>query len=286
MEGIEATATDSPPTASTSAPLVDNDYEYPIVPTFGDWRFPHGRLPPEWTQQHANPPPIKTRRKRCFVTNLWMGVQPSPLIPREEDKWFLNNGMLKYCPSRNEDDYLEYRDCEYKIQAFVPPLLANIQLLFDERQFAVVPKSSAGSLSSAPPPSTPTEPRPHAFVVHVLESFPEAEEFAGLYHNVSIQPRPSPKFLFARFAWALFDRAVSHAYRGPRKLAILEKGKVSVEWMDRAQYERRLENRGEDLDGSMKRRRGPDDEDDKDSDVDMTYDQDASKERCKRVRVY
>lgn len=77
---------------------------YPILPSFRDWYFPHGRLPLEWTSPTMLPPSSApetnprshTRIRRCYLTDLRMGSNCSRLIPSTQSDWVSINGMADY----------------------------------------------------------------------------------------------------------------------------------------------------------------------------------------------
>jgi len=64
-------------------------------------------------------------------------------------------------------------------------LRSDLHTAFDDRKFVLYPKADDG------------------YVVHMLEPTPDIGQ---LYHNVKTHPllQCNPRFLYARFAWALF----------------------------------------------------------------------------------
>ncbi|KAI1175098.1 hypothetical protein F4777DRAFT_551900 [Nemania sp. FL0916] len=207
--------TASPGETSTAQP-------YPIVPTFADWQFPHGKLPTEWRLPHAAPsqyqdvyPPmfgqIFRTTDRCYLTDYRMGIKIGHLVPKREKDWFVSNGMARYIPGRNTNPHDGLGN--------LVTLQATFYRLFKQGRFIMVPKPS--SKVPGPEPSralspTPTAPaRPHALTIHVLTGDNESKEFADLYQNSAIQTKHamnmSRELLFARFAWALFP-LVQHSF--------------------------------------------------------------------------
>lgn len=104
-----------PPPWRVARPPPAAEYEpYPIVPTFRDWPFPHHRLPAEWSlldgpsrndassssDPPTSPPP---RSRRCYLTDLRMGVKRCNLIPSSRIEWFRINGMAEYAASVTGD---------------------------------------------------------------------------------------------------------------------------------------------------------------------------------------
>ncbi|KAI1130865.1 hypothetical protein F5Y10DRAFT_262806 [Nemania abortiva] len=250
--------------ASTSA-----DEPYPIVPSFGDWIFPHNNLPSEWKlphhppgQRHISPASASQALIHCYLTDFQMGIDRCHLIPAEESDWFNINGMGDY--SGNSSSTSSIDD-----QPNIAILRADLRQLFDRRQFVIVPKPSTpvpnlGLTSSTP--STPTaESRSHALVVHVLNNS-EAGEFPDLYQNASIRTEYadnlSREFLFARFAWVLFPllRRFLEPTSSPRRLAVIVEDKdpthlphTEAKWMDNLQLIQHLHERGESCTESRKR---------------------------------
>ncbi|KAI1124951.1 hypothetical protein F5Y10DRAFT_19143 [Nemania abortiva] len=250
-------------TCSPSPAPGDKCYRYPIVPSFQDWQFPHGKLPYEWQQPHnpPNPPPPTDQvANRCFLTDLQIGVEECHVIPSAQQKWFIQNQMRRYC----------HTSAGMKIddKANMLSLMAHFRVAFDNHLFIIIPKPSAGSPSSSlslsttiAEPTSRAEPRPYAFATHFLSNIPEACDFANLYHNVSIQTKYintlSREFLFARFAWALFSCLRGFLLESTvcRHLVVSEGNKVTNKWMNSQQYKKHLALRGESVPTS-KRRRG------------------------------
>lgn len=93
-------------------PAVPMEHEpYPIVPSFGDWRFPHRELPTEWmaphtlpAQPHMHQPTQAPRLHHCYLTGLRMGVNKCYLVPAHQSDWFSVNGMAEYGPKGISDE--------------------------------------------------------------------------------------------------------------------------------------------------------------------------------------
>ncbi|GME32278.1 hypothetical protein MMC29_000718 [Neofusicoccum parvum] len=153
--------------------------QYPVVPSFREWRFPHDELPAVWQAAaaacEARVAPVRAasdlstalalRDGSCRMSGCEETCRVAHLVPRQEEAWFDANAML---------------------------LRADLHLTFDQMQFVFVPKPL--------PPGEPWCP----FVVHLLD--PLARELCRLYHNVPLQAPlgVTPEYLFARFAWAVF----------------------------------------------------------------------------------
>lgn len=174
---------------------------YPIVPSFGDWQFPHNHLPAEWKQRHPAPQPTpmsssshrNTQSNQCWITGYHMGVNECHVVPKNQDVWWADNNMRQYTVDT---------DGVSRDTANIALLRADIHQMLDGHKFAIVPKPSFL------PSSGSSQSSSFAFAAHVLKSDYEAREFCLLYHNVAIPQdaidRLSPEFLFARFAWDIF----------------------------------------------------------------------------------
>ncbi|KAI0876758.1 hypothetical protein GGS24DRAFT_498566 [Hypoxylon argillaceum] len=236
---------------------------YEIVPSFGDWQFPHSKLPLEWklphtlpSQQDINPLPMVPETTRCYLTDFRMGINKCHLIPSEKSDWFGINGMAGYAssPTSTIND-----------ESNLAILRADFHQLFDRRRFAIVPKPSTTLPNRDSLLSTlPTKPQPNALVIHVLEDGKENGEFPDLYQNASIQPKYvgklSREFLFARFAWALFPLLRPFLQSStPRYLTVRVKDKdhdsmlpdfshPNAVWMNGTEFMRHLDQRNGETD--------------------------------------
>ncbi|KAI0103812.1 hypothetical protein GGR51DRAFT_242287 [Nemania sp. FL0031] len=260
----------APTSTSTPTPRGDNDYEFPIVPSFRDWKFPHGKLPAEWVQLYnpTNQPPLIYQTNRCLLTDCELIVEQCHIIPRAKQDWFQQNDMQRYCPITSGP---KIDDPSNTI-----PFMVHIHRALDNNLFVIIPKPSASSPSLDPPVSSTTaaEPRPHTFAVHVISGAPEACEFAYLYHNRSIQPKfiakLQPEFLFARFAHALFPylRYFLFELTCPRHLTVIEKNEPIEKWMSSLQYTEYQIDREQSFCGYKRRRSAPSDQDEELNDED------------------
>ncbi|KAI0870140.1 hypothetical protein GGS24DRAFT_123424 [Hypoxylon argillaceum] len=271
----------TPATRSPSSTPTDK-YKYPIVPSFTDWPFPHGKLPREWQQPHEPPDQQETDQvtDRCFLTDIKIGLEKAHLIPSSQLRWFNRNEMGKYCAISTTNDI---NDPSNKML-----LMANLHWAFDRPLFVIVPKLSAGFSSSGSPlisTALPTSNKlqPYAFVTHVMSTIPEALDFTTLYHNRALQPKYfnllKREFLFARFAWALFPylQKFVQASTARLELVIVEEDNYVSQSITGKQFAKLRETRGESINGSRKRRDlgNQDNEDNVDED-------DAYEERWRR----
>ncbi|KAI1153835.1 hypothetical protein F4825DRAFT_237023 [Nemania diffusa] len=211
----------------TSTPQDDEFYQYPIVPSFWDWSFPHGKLPAEWLQQHNPPTQLQSTDNeeeqdeeevdRCYLANLRIGVEKAHLVPTAHNIWMNQNEMDRYCDEPTSFPVDSKRN--------IISLMTNLHTVFDSGAFVIVPKPWVSSRNSGPPsasttnsqsdtngqssvdsqpiinltpksnpiltanPASTAEPQLYAFAVHVLSFHPDAKDFAKLYHNLTIQPK-------------------------------------------------------------------------------------------------
>ncbi|RSL45308.1 hypothetical protein CEP51_016103 [Fusarium floridanum] len=156
--------------------FVEGDDEYPVVPSFRDWQFPHDRLPSFWPLRAAE---SLSTSNRCPVTNASYALTEAHIIPKEESEWFLINGMHRYGNGRYDIDD----------PSNIVTLRSDVHICLDRRVFAFVPK--------------PDKHQVQEFVLHVLD--PRYADFAASYQNrtVHLSDVVSQEYLFARFAWAV-----------------------------------------------------------------------------------
>jgi hypothetical protein len=211
--------------------------QYPVVPSFDDWEFPHGRLPVSWPE--TIPPaderrrwpetiPPADERRRCGVTNFSYPLEEAHLIPRKETNWFLRNDMGRYnftgaFPLINDP-------------ANLLPLKTDTHDIFDDRQFVIIPKAAgAGAAgvgaSVAVGVGTGAEGStgagidahlPLPFVTHMLGR--DSAEFWPTHHNIlvrSLHTHASP-YLFARFAWAILFHVKRFILSGAGRVIVLQ----------------------------------------------------------------
>jgi len=170
--------------------------EYPIVPSFQDWQFPHHRIPDSWTDTLGSD---DRTTSRCGITNVSYAIKRAHLIPKEEEDWFANNGMVRYGAEKNIDD-----------EANILPLRKDLHKCFDDKWFAFVPDIvETGSEEAASP------------YVSCILSMPAAQLWPT-YHNIIVRhlhPRSRPP-LFARFAWAVLLKVKPFVTSGPARKVI------------------------------------------------------------------
>ncbi|KAF8514801.1 hypothetical protein BDD12DRAFT_116191 [Trichophaea hybrida] len=194
---------------------------YPVCPDFRSWAFPHQHFPTLEPWNHSNVPldeeireynvapsaasaSVKSRDKRCKISDYADALESAHLIPREESIWYKSNRMGQYAdnpvsttnPTTDVANLIALRD--------------DLHSIFDQRFFVLVPKGSA-------------------FHVHFLVL---TKDLGPIYHNREVRGLTSvvsPEFIFARFAWAIFRYdpgfATSHT-------AITVWNEVTEEWQE------------------------------------------------------
>jgi len=166
---------------------------YPIVPSFSQWAFPHAKLPSEWEftpSSSSNPPPTSSRSNTTTALAIRYGglcrmsfhseaCEKAHLCPVSENDWFHSQKMQNYIEDPGKTGDMAVYDVNNMI-----PLRADLHKSFDDRKFVFVPKD-------------------RELVVHML--WPSSE-LSLLYQNSRLHPMNSVprEYLFTRFAWALF----------------------------------------------------------------------------------
>lgn len=109
------------------------------------------------------------------MTSHVTGSQAARVCPRDEKRWFMDNGM---------DIYVRHG---INAGPNLLALRADIRLSFDKGHFVFAPKGDIG------------------LVIHFLAPL---EDLIPLYNNQKLPPTPhlSGQMLFVRFAWAIFKR--------------------------------------------------------------------------------
>ncbi|EEH04343.1 conserved hypothetical protein [Histoplasma capsulatum G186AR] len=164
----------------------DPGFEYPIVPSFLDWRFPHDHIPDVWLAAHTHVAPQNDAGVgQCGISGISLSVDTAHLVPREADEWYAMNAIYLYSDASPGD----INNLANTVQ-----LASHIHRSFDDRLMVIVPELSEEGSDSGPV---------YRFVAHILQ--PRGEEFWSNYHNIIVQylNRFSGPYLFGRFAWAV-----------------------------------------------------------------------------------
>ncbi|KAH0829877.1 hypothetical protein FOPE_10495 [Fonsecaea pedrosoi] len=147
--------------------------DYPIVPTFTEWKFPHNTLPARWSREPTFEP---ADVRRCLLSKSISLLEIAHIIPRDmfDEKWFNDNGMLRY------DGIHSNRN--------IMTLKVDVHQYFDRKpKFVIVQKYGK-------------------MVAHFLRCrSAEEREPVELYHNVPVAIAEQHHcFLLARLAWTVF----------------------------------------------------------------------------------
>ena len=145
---------------------------YAVVPSFRDWKFPHGHIPDSWPQA------ISTYGEhRCGVTRFSRPLEMAHLVPKEEVDWYVRNEMEIGLGDINNNP------------ANLLPLKVDVHKIFDARGFAIVPKIA--------------EAETFQYVTHILSD--REAEFWPTHHDILVQNlhAMSRPYLFTRFTWAI-----------------------------------------------------------------------------------
>lgn len=160
--------------------------DYPIVPTFAEWEFPHDNLPAHWLRI----PALNTDNAgHCLLSNAISLLESAHIVPQNQadTKWFDENGMSVYGPMNSGANTMKLR--------------VDVHHYFDHKpKFAIVPKYDK-------------------LVVHVCSYHSvDAREAIELYHNVPVAILgQSTCFLLARFAWTIFPLLEGFLWRGVKR---------------------------------------------------------------------
>jgi hypothetical protein len=187
---------------------------YAVIPIFSHWRFPHDNMPQSWMS--CAPPKLPQDRPlprkgslteatlgrdiSCRITNHIEGTEHAHLVPRNEERWFSENGMFRYTkPQRPGSEPVD--DAQNAIL-----LRSDVHTIFDQKRFGVVPKSSL-------------------LVVHIMAPG-SSLELTRLYHNVPLQPLVGVaiQYLLARFAWTVFAYTSGFIQQGMERLLCIHVG--------------------------------------------------------------
>lgn len=189
-------------------------FQYPVVPSFREWRFPHGNLPSSWINESrvtSNPSnsycgsnlsvAVSLRDITCRMSDHQEATEMAHLCPHSEDRWFHDNDMQNYVKDPRKTGSGAVNDPSNVIL-----LREDLHTAFDELKFVFVPKSATNGDST--------------LVTHLLVN---SSELCRLYQNTelhSIDGIPS-EFLLTRFAWSIFHFLEGFLQAGiPRALLI------------------------------------------------------------------
>ena len=178
-------------------------YHYPVVPTFGEWIFPSGKLPGTWNTIAKRRSPgvastsdtTRSRDQCCRMTEAVEETDICHIVPVAEEPWFTRNDMIRY-GNKHASSRPSIND-----EANTMLLRADLHRSFDKRRFTFLPKKQG------------------VLVTHVLES----ESLRDIYHNVQLNTTYiAPEYFFARFAWTIFPLLKPFLRRGQRRLLLIQ----------------------------------------------------------------
>ncbi|MCJ1422838.1 hypothetical protein MMC29_000718 [Sticta canariensis] len=189
-------------------------FQYPIVPCFREWQFPHGNLPSSWINESrvtSNPSnsycgsnlsvAVNLRDITCRMSDHQEATEMAHLCPRSEDRWFHDNDMQNYVNDPRKTGSGAVNDPSNVIL-----LREDLHTAFDQLKFVFVPKSAINGDST--------------LITHLLV---DSSELCRLYQNTQLHsidgiPR---EFLLTRFAWSIFHFLEGFLQAGiPRALLI------------------------------------------------------------------
>ncbi|KAH6889958.1 hypothetical protein B0T10DRAFT_43778 [Thelonectria olida] len=177
---------------------IDGGIPYAIVQDFNNWSFPQDGLPRSWKSPRR---PSPTSETDCVVSSARDGDN-AYFIPLGIASWFRRNGMSAY--SRDPSQALG-PDGSNNIGRLRSDLLKG----FNRGAFVIVPKLAAGD---------------HRLAAHYLSTGKDFSHAVNECHNRAVYlPRHIPlEYLFARFAFSVFELIRGFVTQAPRRLAVIE----------------------------------------------------------------
>lgn len=198
---------------------------YPFFPNFDQWVFPE-KIPKPWAYLQSGPeedePGSEDGRyaepsseelleeapsgrdfpaEPCRITGHPSGIELGHVIPKTVPEWFNINYMRDYSTSSSE-----HNDPLNDIENLIP-IRKDLHHLFDYSNLVIVPKRDRNPSTGAPLDT-------YSLLTHVLQ--PPGRSRGGdlvildQYHNLDCYPikRVPMEYIFARFAWSLFNDKV------------------------------------------------------------------------------
>ncbi|KAI2464944.1 hypothetical protein F4781DRAFT_411023 [Annulohypoxylon bovei var. microspora] len=185
--------------------------QYPVTPNFSNWVFPHDGLPEIWRDLEVLPVPwykvqnmpriiseaVAQRDECCRITQAFCGNQHAHIIPRSVKIWFPLNDMMRYSADRGSRPALD--DIANGML-----LRSDVHHMLDQSELLMFPKYTGNK---------------YELVLHVLHSRTRyLFEQRAMYHNRKLHHiyGVSREFLFARFAWSIFQDDTLRIFQTPR----------------------------------------------------------------------
>ncbi|KAH6881078.1 hypothetical protein B0T10DRAFT_411343, partial [Thelonectria olida] len=165
---------------------------------FNNWSFPQDGLPRSWKSPRR---PSPTSETDCVVSCARDGNK-AYFIPLGFASWFWRNGMSAY--SRDPSQALR-PDGSNNVGRLRSDLLKS----FNQGAFVIVPKLAAGD---------------HRLATHYLSTGKDLSHSVNECHNRAVYlARHIPlEYLFARFAFSVFELTRGFVTQAPRRLAVVE----------------------------------------------------------------
>ncbi|RKL20547.1 hypothetical protein BFJ72_g15020 [Fusarium proliferatum] len=180
---------------------IEDDIEYPIVPSFDNFQCPH-ELPESWLDDLALIElgvyrDARQRDSGYRIIGSFLPTELAHIIPQAQSDWWQKNLMYTYVT--NADESFDAKCPDNTIL-----LRCDMHKMWDDDRFAVLPKAGG-------------------WYTHVLLNS-TTTEVEQEYHNVQLQPLRgvSRYFFFCRFALAIFAKGAFLRQRIRRNLAILD----------------------------------------------------------------
>lgn len=191
-------------------------YQYPIVPSFQHWQFPHDNMPPDWPRTNqdeqqessyildmavpsvsSTSQAVRDRDGTCRLSGYGDQMERAHLCPRIEVDWFMQQDMDMYNKSRTLTG-----DNAVDDMANAMALRSDIHQSFDARRFVFVRKSDT-------------------WVAHFLA---DTRTLGHVYHNTQLDLPVAihPAFVLARLAWAVFPLISNFLLRGDMRLVTIK----------------------------------------------------------------
>ncbi|KAI2618154.1 hypothetical protein GGR54DRAFT_640720 [Hypoxylon sp. NC1633] len=196
------------------------DNRYPLVPCFEFWKFPD-TLPAPWrslksesdsdndSSENAGSETNSAHTRRalnyhdeaCRVTGDLNGLDMCHLVAKTCGRWFERNAMRDY----SESDIP--RNDPLNETPNLLPLRTDIHRFVDRSHIVMIPKQTDPTTNS------------YTLVTHVIQppgkSIDGNLEMIVRYHNLQIHhlPRNPIEFLFAQFAWSLFNDKIFRFFK-------------------------------------------------------------------------
>ncbi|KAL9029980.1 MAG: hypothetical protein Q9196_001846 [Gyalolechia fulgens] len=250
----------------------NDPWQYPIVPNFANWNFPHHHLPPSWRPPHVDtteepaftiPAPsgltsyILQRDEVCQITGDRDHLEHAHLCPKEEVQWFQTNSMTAYNTNLALTGTYLLDDVANAVA-----LRPDIHKEFDQAGYVFVQKQEK-------------------WTVHFLRP---TYNLGRAYHNipVDLKSQVSPEFLLARFAWAIFPLVRLFLHGGLRRALYLcasqdDDDAWVVETLNSQEIQKRLDPEKKPRNASPAKRSAPDSEPTEQTDRDFKR---SERRRC------